>query len=69
MEYFVEFNFNLVNKRGLISGKSGEISITSKAKLEDLKTNKSFINLIIAHVKQKTNQKVFSVEITNINKK
>jgi hypothetical protein len=38
MEYTVSFKFNCINKRSLVSGKSGEVDITTESKPEELKT-------------------------------
>jgi hypothetical protein len=66
MEYTVKFNFNCINKRSMVSGKSGEVDITTEAKPEELKTSEELISLIATDMARKTKQSILSVEITDV---
>jgi hypothetical protein len=66
MNYLVKFNFNCINKKSLISGKSGEVEITSDASIEELKNSKELPNLIALDMANKTKQSIISVDITDI---
>ena len=66
MDYKVQFNFNCVNKRSLVSGKSGEVNITSEATQDELKSSNELIGLIALEMEKKTKQSVISVDITKI---
>lgn len=66
MEYTVKFNFNCINKRSMVSRKSGEVDITTEAKTEELMTSQEVISLITTDVSRKTNQSILSVEITDV---
>ena len=69
MEYTVSFNFNCINKRSMISRKSGEVDITTDAQPEELKTNQDLADLIVDDMARKTKQVVLSVDITDIRPK
>lgn len=66
MKYTVKFNFDCINKRSMISGKSGELDITTEAQPEELKTNEELIGLIASEMARKTKQLILSVEITDV---
>jgi len=66
MNYLIKFNFNCINKKSLISGKSGEVEITSDASIEELKNSKELPNLIALDMANKTKQSIISVDITDI---
>lgn len=66
MNYLVKFNFNCINNKSLISGKSGEVEITSDASIEELKNSKELPNLIALDMANKTKQSIISVDITDI---
>lgn len=50
----------------MVSGKSGEVDITTDARPEKLKTSEKLIGLIAADLARKTKQSILSVEITDI---
>lgn len=66
MEYTIKFNFNCISKRSVISGKSGEVDITTDAKKEDLKTSQELIGLIALDMAKKTKQSIISVDIIEV---
>ncbi len=66
MEYTIKFNFNCLSKRSVISGKSGEVDITTDAKKEELKTSQELIGLIALDMAKKTKQSIISVDITDV---
>jgi len=66
MNYDVKFNFNTISKRGLISGKQGQINVDSSLDAELLKTNPELIKLIAWHMKDKTKKDILSVDIISI---
>ena len=66
MDYTIKFNFNCVNKRGLVSGKSGEVEITTACEPERLKNNEQLVQLITNDMARKTKQSIVSVDITDV---
>ena len=50
----------------MVSGKSGEVDITTEAKPEELKTSEELISLIATDMARKTKQSILSVEITDV---
>jgi len=66
MEYTISFDFNCINKQNLISGKSGEVDVTSNASAENLKNNKDLIGLIAIDMGKKTKQSIISVDIKDV---
>lgn len=50
----------------MVSGKSGEVDITTDAKSEELKTSQWLISLIADEMARKTKQSIISVEITDV---
>ena len=50
----------------MVSGKSGEVDITTEAKPEELKTSEELIGLIATDMARKTKQSILSVEITYV---
>lgn len=69
MEYRVSFDFNVINKKSIISGKSGEVDITADATPEQLKNNSELIGLIALDMEKKTRQSVISVDIKEVQAK
>lgn len=62
MEYTVNFDFNTINKKSMISGKKGMMNITSEASLEQLQQSDDLIKLIAFEMEKSTKQKVLSVD-------
>lgn len=72
MEYTVKFGVDVVSKRNLISRKNGEIDLTTDAVIDDLKqldNEKVLKHMIVKDVQPKMKQKIFNVEIINIDLK
>lgn len=69
MEYIVSFHFNCLNKRNMISRKSGEVYVTSDASPEELQASDELCHLIAQDMGQKTKQTILSVDITDIRQK
>ncbi len=57
MKYIVKFNFDCVNKHGLISAKSGESEITADASPNDIKKSQVVMGLIAADMERLKNYK------------
>ena len=68
-EYIVSFNFNCINKRNAVSGKSGQVEITAEGAPEDLRKSSELFALISSEMAQKTNQTILSIDITDIKEK
>lgn len=66
MEYTVKFKFDCINKRSLISRKSGEANITYDGIRKDLKKSKELILLIANDMANKTRQSIISVDVEEI---
>jgi hypothetical protein len=66
MEYTVLFDFNVINKKSMVSGKSGEVDITADATPEQLKNSSELIRLIALDIEKKTKQSVISVDIKEV---
>lgn len=72
MEYTIKFGLDIISKRNLISRKNGEIDLTVEADLEDLKrtdNEKVLKQMIHKDVQSKLKQKIFNIEILEINEK
>lgn len=72
MEYTVKFGIDVISKRNLISRKNGEIDLTTDVVIDDLKQSnneKVLKHMIVADVQPKLKQKIFNVEIINIDLK
>ena len=69
MEYKIKFDFVCINKRGLISGKSGEAEVSSEENPEGFRNNEYLISQIARDMATKTRQSIISVEITDVQEK
>lgn len=69
MNYIVKFKFNCLNKNSSISGKSGEVDITTDSTPAQLMESSELIEIITAEMERKTKRAVLSVDITEINEK
>lgn len=69
MEYTVSFDFNVINKKSMVSGKSGELNITADATPEQLKKSSELIRSISLDMEKKTRQSVISVDIKEVRAK
>jgi hypothetical protein len=67
MKYIVNFNFNCFNKRGVISGRSGQIEVDTDMTKAELMGSKDLVTLIAQEMERKTKQSVMSVDVTEIN--
>ena len=66
MEYTVSFNFNCINKKNAVSGKSGQVEINAESSPEELRNSSELFALISSEMAQKTKQSILSIEITDI---
>lgn len=64
--YRVEFNYNVVHKRGRITGHSGNADIASDADLETFKSDMDLITFITQSVFSETGKPVLGVNILNV---
>jgi hypothetical protein len=69
MDYIVKFDFNTVSKNGLVSGKSGEVDITTACEPERLRDNEELIQLIANDMAKKTKKSILSVTVTDVRRK
>lgn len=66
IQYLVKFNFSIMNKKSMVSGKSGEVDITTDVNPEKLKSSDELIGLIADDMARKTKQTILFVEITDV---
>jgi hypothetical protein len=68
MNFLVKFTFNCINKRSLVSGKAGEIDITTEVDVDPktLQESEELRQVIIGDMTQKTRQTILSLDITEV---
>lgn len=68
-EYTVSFIFDCINKRSMVSRKSGEVDITTDATPEELMSSDGLKAMIIQEMARKTKQVILSIDIQGIKEK
>lgn len=66
MKYKVKFNFYSLGKNNKVSGKRGEVEITTDANLMYLKKSEELKTLISDDMESKTKKNVISVDIIDV---
>ncbi len=67
IEYQIDFNFNCVNKKGLVSGKSGSVFVTAEKEITpETKDDTVLLSVIAQEMALKTKKQILSVEILSV---